>query len=38
VKKACDDDPVKQYTQISVNEVIALETNVSEIINLKDVD
>jgi signal transduction histidine kinase len=37
-EKTLDDDPKKQYAQIIVNEVIALEKKVSEIINLKDVE
>ena len=37
-EKTPDDDPKKQYAQIIVQEVIALEKKVSEIINLKDVE
>lgn len=36
--KTPDDDPKKEYVQIIVHEVIALEKKVSEIINLKNVD
>lgn len=37
-EKTLEDDPKKHYAQIIVQEVIALEKKVSEIINLKDVE
>jgi len=37
-EKTPDHDPKKQYAQIIVQEVMALEKKVSEIINLKDVE